>query len=97
MKKTQFEIAQEQANTGKLQIPHVWANGGEIPYFGYQVAVHVFNLSIMSKGMKCRGITFRQIKDYYGLKGRSAADCLPQLKQIQADLSKKTQFANAKN
>jgi hypothetical protein len=36
----------------------------------------------MAKGMKFKGITFTEIKKYYGLKGKSAADCLPQLQEI---------------
>jgi hypothetical protein len=34
-------------------------------------------------GMKMRGVTFTQIKKYYGLTGKSAKDCIPQLQQIQ--------------
>ena len=33
----------------------------------------------------CRGIKFSDIKRYYGLKGRSAKDCLPQFEKIMAD------------
>jgi hypothetical protein len=39
----------------------------------------------MASGMTCRGIKFSDIKRYYGLKGRSAKDCLPQFEQILAD------------
>jgi len=38
--------------------------------------------------MKCRGITFTQIKKYYGLKGRTAADCVPQLIHIMNEFEK---------
>jgi hypothetical protein len=38
----------------------------------------------MAKGMTCRGIKFTDIKKYYGLKGRSAKDCLPQFLEIIA-------------
>ena len=81
---TQFEIAQQQVKEGKLQTPNVATSNGNIDYFGYQLAVHKFNLSIMAKGMTCRGIKFSQIKEYYGLKGRSAKDCLPQFEEIMA-------------
>ena len=79
---TPFEQAQKAKAEGKLNTPVVNAGGKNIDYFGYQLAVHKFNLSIMSKGMKCRGITFTQIKKYYGLKGRSAADCLEQMNTL---------------
>jgi hypothetical protein len=36
----------------------------------------------MALGMKCRGITFTQIKKYYGFKGRTAKDCLQQMEQL---------------
>ena len=82
---TQFEIAQEQVKNGNLQTPNVSTANGNVDYFGYQLAVHKFNLSIMAKGMTCRGIKFSDIKRYYGLKGRTAKDCLPQFEQIMAD------------
>lgn len=76
---TPFEQALQQAQAGELQTPTVSTANGNVSYFGYQLAVHKMNLSLMSKGMTCRGITFTQIKKYYGLKGRTAKDCLPQL------------------
>jgi len=79
---TQFEQAQQQVREGSLQAPIVSTAQGEVNYFGYQLAVHHFNLKLMSKGMSCRGITFTQIKNYYGLKGRSAKDVLDQFQVI---------------
>jgi hypothetical protein len=79
---TQFEKALEQIQNG-AQVPSVSIGGKEVNYVAYQVATHYFNLKIMASGMKFRGITFKQIKDYYGLKGRSAADCLPQMEEIR--------------
>ena len=79
---TQFEQAQEQVKNGELRTPNVSVGAKPIDYFGYQLSVHKFNLSLMSKGMLCRGITFTQIKKYYGLTGRSAKDCLPQFLEI---------------
>ena len=83
--KTPFEQAQEQVKAKLLQTPEVSANGKKIDYFGFQLATHHFNLKLMAKGMKFRGITFTQIKNYYGLTGRSAADCLPQFEKIMND------------
>lgn len=81
--KTPFEKAMSAAKSGNLQTPSVSVGSKEVDYFAYQVSVHYFNLKIMASGMKFRGITFKQIKDYYGLKGRSAADCLPQMEAIR--------------
>jgi hypothetical protein len=85
---TQFEIALAQVKEGNLQTPSVSVGNKEVEYFAYQVATHYFNLKIMASGMKFRGITFKQIKDYYGLKGRSAADCLPQMEAIRNRFTK---------
>ena len=82
---TQFEIAKQQVAEGKLQTPSVSYSGKNIDYFGYQLAVHQFNLKIMASGMLCRGIKFTDIKKYYGLKGRSAKDCLEQFQKIMDD------------
>jgi hypothetical protein len=82
---TQFEQAQAQVKEGTLKAPSVSMGSSTIDYFGYQLATHRFNLKVMASGMKFNGITFTQIKKYYGLKGRSAKDCLPQFEQIIND------------
>lgn len=80
---TTFEQVQQQIAAGQLRAPKVSYEGREMPFTGYQLAVHVFNLKGMALGLKFRGITFTQIKKYYGLTGRSAKECLPQLEEIQ--------------
>ena len=80
--KTPFEMAVEQVMKGELQAPRVDANGVRIPYFRYQLSVHHFNLKIMASGMMFRGIKFTDLKKYYGLKGKSAKDCLPQFEEV---------------
>lgn len=82
---TQFEQAVKSAREGKLHTPTISIGDKLIGYFGYQLSVHKFNLNLMAKGMKFRGITFTQIKNYYGLKGRTAKDCLGQFEQILSD------------
>lgn len=82
---TKFEEAVKAAREGKLHTPSVSVGSKPIGYFGYQLSVHHFNLKIMASGMTFRGIKFTDIKNYYGLKGRSAKDCLPQFEQILAD------------
>ena len=85
MAKTNFELAQEQVAAGSLKAPSVSYGAKAVDYFGYQLAVHHFNLKIMAKGMTCRGVKLTDLKKYYGLKGRSAKDCLPQFEAIQAE------------
>ena len=80
--KTPFEQAVEHARLGQLQTPKVLMGGKEMDYFAYQLAVHKFNLGIMANGMTCRGIKFTDIKKYYGLKGRSAKECMPDMVAI---------------
>lgn len=79
---TQFEWALKLVKEKQLQTPKVMAEGRDIDYFGYQLSVHHFNLKLMAKGMTCRGIKLSDIKRYYGLKGRTASDCLPQFEAI---------------
>lgn len=79
---TQFEQAVLAVENGTLQTPTVATSEGNIDYFGYQLAVHHFNLKLMSKGIQSRGIKLKDLKAYYGLKGRTAADCLPQYEAL---------------
>jgi hypothetical protein len=79
---TQFEQALQAVELGTLSTPTVSTSKGDIDYFGYQLAVHHFNLKIMSRGMTCRGIRLKDLKAYYGLKGKSAADCLAQFEKL---------------
>jgi len=79
---TPFQQALLDHSDGKLQVPTISTASGDINYFGYQLAVSKYNLSIMAAGMQCRGITLTQIKKYYGLKGRTAKDCLPQMVEL---------------
>lgn len=82
---TQFEQALQAVEMGTLSTPTVSTSKGNVDYFGYQLAVHHFNLKIMSRGMTCRGVKLKDLKAYYGLTGRSAADCLPQFEALLAN------------
>ncbi len=80
---TQFQQSMLATENGTMQVPTVHTEGGTIPFAGYQLAAHIYALKIMGMGMKMRGVTFTQIKKYYGLTGKSAKECIPQLQQIQ--------------
>lgn len=86
---TNFEIAQQQVKDGTLKTPSVSSANGNIDYFGYQLAVHHFNLKIMASGMLCRGVKLRDLKNYYGLKGKTAKDCLGQFEAIMNEYKAK--------
>jgi hypothetical protein len=79
---TPFQQAVLAVEAGKLQTPSVTSEGKQIDYFGYQLAVHHFNLKIMACGMQCRGIKLKDLKEYYGLKGRRVEDCLVQFETL---------------
>ena len=80
--KTPFQQAVEQARAGQLRTPEVIMEKGKIDYFNYQLAVHKFNLSLMAKGIMSRGVKLSDLKKYYGLKGKTASDCLPQFLKL---------------
>lgn len=82
---TQFEQAVQDVKDGKLKTPSVSSGGKNIDYFGYQISVHLFNMKIFASGMTMKGAKFTPIKKYYGLKGRSAKECLPELQKIADD------------
>jgi len=88
---TPFELAQQQAEAGTLQLPSVSMGDKKIDYFLYQLSVHRFNLNIMAGGMTFKGVKFTDIKKYYGLKGRTAKDCVEQFDKIIADFKTKNQ------
>ena len=79
---TQFQQSMLATENGTMQVPTVSTSTGTIPFAGYQLATHVYSLKIMALGMKMRGVTFTQIKKYYGLKGKTAKECIPQLEEI---------------
>ena len=79
---TPFETAVLQVAAGTVQTPTVSTGDGQVDYFGYQLAVHKYNLRIMAAGMLCRGVKLKDLKHYYGLKGKTAKDCLVQFETI---------------
>lgn len=86
---TPFQQAVQQAQAGTLKTPEVSMSGGRIDYFQYQLATHKFYLSLMASGIQNRQVKLRDIKKYYGLKGRTAADCLPQFLELMEQYSSK--------
>jgi hypothetical protein len=79
---TIFEQAVQDAKNGKTPTPIVNHGNTPIDYFGYQLAVHKFDLNILAVGMKKKGVKLKDLKTYYGLTGRTAKECVPQLKEI---------------
>jgi hypothetical protein len=82
---TKFEQVLQQFRNGELRTPSVSMGNKKIDYFGYQLATHRYNLKILSLGLKFKGIKLKDLKDYYGLKGKTAAECIPEFEKIMAD------------
>lgn len=82
---TPFQQAVSQHQQGLLNTPDVSYEGKKVDYFGYQLSTHKYALRIMAAGMKMRGVKLSDIKNYYGLEGRTAADCLPQFIALMED------------
>ena len=79
---THFETAVLQAKAGELRTPTVSTSNGNVDYFWYQLSVHHYNLKLMSKGIGCRNVKLKDLKAYYGLKGRTAVECLVQYEML---------------
>lgn len=89
---TEFEKAIASAKQGNLQTPKVFSGDKEIDYFGYQLNTHIFQMKVLAKGMTFKGITAKQIKDYYGLTARSNKDALAQLEGVRDNYKKERGF-----
>ena len=81
-KTTPFELAQKAAAEGRLITPAVSNGTKQLDYFGFQLATHKYALSILAVGMTLRGVKLKDLKAYYGLKGKTAKDCLPEFEAI---------------
>ena len=89
---TQFQQSMLAVEEGQQHVPTVIFGDKEIPFHGYQLAAHIYALRIMAAGMKMKGITFRQIKTYYGLRGSSSKECLAELQKIQKIYSERAKI-----
>lgn len=81
---SKFKQIIEAAKSGEMTLPSVSMNGVQVDYLEYQIIVHSFNLKLMATGLKVRGVTFTQIKKFYGLRARSAADAVPELESVKS-------------
>ena len=86
---TQFEQAIEAVKNGTLQAPSVSNGSKQVDYFWYQLCSHHFYMKIFAAGMTSRAAKLKDYKAYYGLKGRSAKDCLVEFEKIMNDYKEK--------
>ena len=79
---TPFWAAVKQVKQGEATAPKVVMGGGEIDYFGYQLSVAKFELSLNAKGIKPRRHwKVSDLKNYYGLTGKGE-QLVEQIKEI---------------
>ena len=86
---TQFEQAVEAVRNGSLQAPKVSTGKGDVDYFWFQLCSHHFYMKIFAAGMTARNAKLKDYKAYYGLKSRSAKDCLVEFEKIKDDYEAK--------
>ena len=80
---TKFETLVKQVNEGSVQAPLVSYEGKAVDFFKYQLITHHFYLKLMAKGIGNKQIKLKDLKDYYGLKGRTASDVLIQFEALR--------------
>ena len=73
---TPFQQAVLQVQNGTLKTPSVNYNSQEINYFSYQINVHHYYLKLMAVGIGNKQVKLKDLKNYYGLKGKTAKDVL---------------------
>lgn len=83
MKNTPFEQAMQNAAEGQIKTPKVMVGEGEVNFFTYQLLTHHFYLKLMAKGMTTKQVKLRDLKNYYGLKGRTAGEVLVQFEELK--------------
>jgi hypothetical protein len=73
---TPFQKAIQQVQAGTLQTPSVNYGKKEINYFAYQISVHRYYLKLMASGIGNKQVKLKDLKTYYGLKGKTAKEVL---------------------
>ena len=79
---TPFETVKQQLADGTRKAPIITGPNGPINPIVYELATHKFYLSLMVKGMQNRQVKLSDLKKFYGLKGRTAADIYPAFMEI---------------
>lgn len=73
----------EAVENGTKKVPSVNYQGTEVDYLYYQIVSHVQALKLMSVGLKYKAFKLKDLKNYYGLAGRTASDCLTELQDLK--------------
>jgi hypothetical protein len=73
---TPYQKALAAVQNGTANPPKVYYGTKQIDFLSYQFAAHKFALSVMANGMKLRGMKLSQLKNYYGIQGRTAKDVM---------------------
>jgi len=73
---TPFQQAVLGVQDGTIKTPSVNYGTKEINYFAYQISVHHYHLKLMAVGIMNKQVKLKDLKNYYGLKGKTAKDVL---------------------
>ena len=73
---TPFEQAVAAGQNGTLKAPVITIGGTQVNPLRFQVVQHKAMLRMAAANIKVRGFRLKDIKAYYGYKGRSAAEVL---------------------
>ena len=73
---TPFQQAVLGVQNGTTKTPSVNYGTKEINYFAYQISVHHYHLKLMAVGIGNKQVKLKELKNYYGLKGKTAKDVL---------------------
>ena len=72
MKQLTFKKLLQDVKDGKVKLPNVSYGDKQIDAIKYQLAIDKYHLSLMSFGIKVKGKTLKQYKDFYEIGGKSA-------------------------
>jgi hypothetical protein len=73
---TPFQKAVLGVPSGTYTPPSVNYEGKNINYFAYQISVHHYYLKLMAVGIANKQVKLKDLKNYYGIKGKTAKDVL---------------------
>lgn len=80
---TPFQLAVRAVSQDELKVPVVTVGDGKtVPYFHYTLTTHRSSLKLLAAGITFRTVKLKDLKTYYGLRSRSAADCLTEFDQV---------------
>jgi hypothetical protein len=82
---TKFQEDVTLFKNGPVPMPKMVIDGLEIDYFLSLISSDLHALRQMAKGLKVRYLIYSQIRRYYNLSAKNAADAVAELETIMAE------------